>query len=333
MKKHPIIDCHAHIMSEDMMTRLRREAPAIGPELTDITKEDATLRVGHIVQKPFPRGGWDMERRLADMDKAGVDIQVVSVLPHTFLYDLDAKLALTLAQIQNEAIAEICKQVPGRLLGLAQIPMQAPELAAAELERAMTKLGHRGFMICSHIEGRNLDDPSLEPVWAKAAALGAFILVHPQKVAAGDRLGSYYLKNLIGNPLETTIAAASLVFGGVLERHPKLKFMLSHGGGFAPYQYGRFRHGWDVRPEARKNLPNGPGASLDRLYYDTILHAGPQLEFLISQQGADHIVLGSDYPFDMGMMDCARFVQGLKISDADRQRILSDGPALLLSGI
>ena len=124
--------------------------------------------------------------------------------------------------------------MPGKFLGLGTLPMQAPELAAAELDRAVGTLGLRGIMICSHVEGRNLDDLALEPVWAKAEALGAFVLVHPQKVAAADRLADYYLRNLIGNPLETTIAAAALIFGGVMERHPKLKICLAHGGGFFP---------------------------------------------------------------------------------------------------
>ncbi len=332
MAAAPVIDVHAHILSEDMMARLRREAPGTTFELSRVTSYDATLTIGDIVQTPYPRGGWDLDKRLADMEAAGVDMQAVSVLPQTFLYDLEPMRTDALAKVQNEALADLVKKTPDKFVALGTLAMQSPELAAAELERAISQLGLRGVMICSHVEGKNLDDPALEPVWAKAEELGAFILVHPQKVAAAERLGSYYLRNLIGNPLETTIAAASLIFGGVLERHPRIKFCLSHGGGFFPYQSGRWVHGWGVRPEPKQHLANNPpDISIARFYHDMILHSAPHAEFLISQAGASHVLLGSDYPFDMGMMDCARFVKRLDISDADKRMILSDGPARLLT--
>jgi aminocarboxymuconate-semialdehyde decarboxylase len=177
-------------------------------------------------------------------------------------------------------------------------------------------------MIGTHVRGRNLDDPALEPFWSTAARLGAFIFIHPHGGAGAERLGSYYLKNLVGLPFETTIAGASLVFGGVLERHPDLKICLSHGGGFLPYQAGRFRHGFDVRPEAKVALKGSPEASIARLHYDTILHAKPTLEFLIASAGADHVLLGSDYPFDMGNPDCVARIEALAIPPADRDLIL-----------
>jgi aminocarboxymuconate-semialdehyde decarboxylase len=177
-------------------------------------------------------------------------------------------------------------------------------------------------MIGTHVRGRNLDDPALEPFWATAERLGAFIFIHPQGGAGAERLGSYYLKNLVGLPFETTIAGASLVFGGVLERHPGLKICLAHGGGFVPYQAGRFRHGFEVRPEAGVKLKETPEASIARLYYDTITHATPALEFLIATAGASHVLLGSDYPFDMGNLDCVARVEALAIPPADRDLIL-----------
>ena len=329
----PVIDVHAHILSEDMMARLGKEAPGTDFKLSNVTAHEATLKIGDIVQNPYPRGGWDLDKRLADMAAAHVDTQVISVLPQTFLYDLEAKRTDALAKVQNEAIADLCRKMPDKFIGIGTVALQAPELAAAELERCIKKLGLRGMMICSHVEGTNLDDPKLEPVWAKATELGAFILVHPQKVAATDRLGSYYLRNLIGNPLETTIAAASLIFGGVMERHPKIKFMLSHGGGFFPYQAGRWAHGWNVRAEPKKTLPVPPNVSMARFYHDTILHSTPHLEFLVGQAGYDHVLLGSDYPFDMGMLDCVRFVRSAKLSPEARAEILSKGPARLLETV
>ena len=177
-------------------------------------------------------------------------------------------------------------------------------------------------MFASNIMGKNLDDPSFEPVWATAEELGAFMFVHPNNVAGADRLKSYYLQNLIGNPLDTTIAAACLYFGGVLDRHPKLTFMLAHGGGFTPYQAARWEHGWAVRPEPKKNISKQPKNIAKRFYYDTILHSAPVLEFMIGHVGADRVMLGSDYPYDMAMLDCVKHVRGLKISDADKATIL-----------
>ena len=167
-------------------------------------------------------------------------------------------------------------------------------------------------------------------MWAAAAEVGAFMLIHPVKVAGADRLRSYYLANLIGNPLDTTIAAASLVFAGVLERYPNIRICLSHGGGFTPYQGGRWVHGWHVRNEPKKSLAVSPEASLRRFYYDTIVHAQPQLESLVGWAGADHVLLGSDYPFDMGTLECVRQVRAAKISEADRATVLGGQAAAML---
>jgi aminocarboxymuconate-semialdehyde decarboxylase len=158
------------------------------------------------------------------------------------------------------------------------------------------------------------------------------MVVHPNNVAGVDRLKSYYLQNLIGNPLDTTIAAASLYFGGVLDRHPKLNFVLVHGGGFTPYQAARWEHGWRVRPEPKVNIKTEPKDIAKRFFYDTILHSAPVLEFMIGHVGADHVLLGSDYPYDMEMRDCANHVKGLKISAADKTTILGAHAEKLLSG-
>jgi aminocarboxymuconate-semialdehyde decarboxylase len=331
MSASRVVDVHAHMLSEDMMKRLKKEAPDLAFEITNVDAHGATLKVASIVQTPYARGGWDLDKRLQDMEAAGIDTQVVSPVPQTFLYDLEAKRTEALCDIQNEMLGTLSRRMPDKFMGIGTLPMQSPELAAAVLERAMKQHGLKGVMICSHIEGKNLDDPKLDAVWAKAEALGAFILVHPQKVAAAERLGSYYLRNLIGNPLETTIAGASLIFGGVLERFPRIKFCMSHGGGFMPYQTGRFMHGWAVRPEPKERLPVPPNVSIARLYHDTILHSAPHLEFLISQSGASHILLGTDYPFDMGMMDPVRHVRSLKIAEAQQQAILAGNPARLLA--
>jgi aminocarboxymuconate-semialdehyde decarboxylase len=266
------------------------------------------------------------------METAGVDMHVLSNTPQTFLYNVDASLNTTVAALQNDQIAKHVKDHPDRFYGLATLPMQAPEKAAAELKRSMTKLGLKGAQIGSNINKKNLDEPEFEPVWAAANEHHALMMVHPTQVAAMDRLGKYYLNNLIGNPLDSTIAVASLVFGGVVERYPNIKWFFVHGGGMAPWQAGRFSHGWQVRPEPKVNVKQSPQPWIDRFYYDTILHAQPQLEFLVSSVGSARVLLGSDYPYDMGTGECVRQVKALSIYEADKAKLLCDN-ALALLGV
>jgi aminocarboxymuconate-semialdehyde decarboxylase len=325
------IDVHAHILNEDTMQMIAKEAPSLGVKLTPIDEDFAVFEIGGTAYKPFPRGAWDLEQRFAHMKEAEVDMHVLSNTPQTFLYNVDASLNATVAAIQNDQIAKHVKDYPDRFYGLATLPMQAPDKAAAELKRAMTRLGVKGAQIGSNINKKNLDEPEFEPVWAVANEHHALMMVHPTQVAAMDRLGKYYLNNLIGNPLDSTIAVASVVFGGVVERYPNIKWFFVHGGGMAPWQAGRFSHGWVVRPEPKVNLKDhGPEKAMATLYYDTILHALPQLQALVSIIGPSRIVLGSDYPYDMGTLECARQVKALNISAADKQKILTDIPLKLV---
>jgi aminocarboxymuconate-semialdehyde decarboxylase len=324
------IDVHTHILTEETAALLRKEAPKVPVTITPIDEAASVLDVGGAAYRPYPRGGFDIAHRLRDMDAAGVDVHVLSATPQTYLYNQDAALTVATAAIQNEQIAKHIAAHPDRFWGIATLPLQAPERAADELRRAMSKLGLRGAMIGSHAMGKNLDDPSFEPLWVTAEELGAFIFIHPVDVAGADRLKSYYLRNLIGNPLDTTIAAACLYFGGVLDRHPKLKICLAHGGGFAPYQAARWQHGWQVRTEPKMHVTQPPQNIAGRFLYDTILHSAAVLEFLIGHVGADHVLLGSDYPYDMAMLDCTRHVRGLSISEGDKAVILGKNAEALL---
>jgi aminocarboxymuconate-semialdehyde decarboxylase len=325
------LDVHTHILTEETMGIIRKEIPRLAPRLTPIDADFAVLEIAGTAYRPFPRGGWDMERRLADMAAAEVDVQILSASPQSYLYGEEPKVTAACAAIQNDQIAKHVAALADRFLGIATLPMQAPELAAAELRRAVKTLGLRGAMIGSNVEGKNLDDPELEPVWAAACELDVMLLIHPVNVGAADRLRAYYLNNLIGNPLDTTIAAACLVFGGVLERHPTLKVLLVHGGGFVPYQAGRWVHGWQVRPEPKVHLKAQPQPWIDRFYYDTILHSVDNLEFLVDAAGPARVLLGSDYPYDMGTGECVRQVRALSIPEADKATMLG-GEAWSLFG-
>jgi aminocarboxymuconate-semialdehyde decarboxylase len=324
------IDIHAHMLPEETIRRLGKESSRVAPKLVEQTDGATIMEIaGKVVQNPMPRECWDLVLRLADMDRHGVDMQAVCATVHTFFYDAEPALGLTCAVLQNDEIAAVVARHPGRFVGLATLPMQAPQMAADELKRAMRALGLRGAQIGSNVNGRNLDDPSLEPIWAAANELRAFILVHPHgEIMPGDRLKSYYMRNFVGLPFETTIAGAALVFGGVIERYPDIAFCLCHGGGFLPYQAGRFVHAFNVRAEPKSRLQGSPEASLARLYYDTIVHSARALEFLIATVGPEHVLLGSDYPFDMGELDCVTRVKS--ISSAGREIVLGSRARELL---
>ncbi|HKA78015.1 MAG TPA: amidohydrolase family protein [Pseudolabrys sp.] len=323
------IDIHTHILTQETAALLTKAGVKV--TITPDDAENAAFDVNGVVYRPFPTGGFDIPRRLRDMDAAGVDVHVLSATPQTYLYNQEPALGLTLAAIQNDQMAKHIAVHPDRFMGIATLPLQDPKRAADELRRAVTKLGLKGSMFASNIMGKNLDDPSFEPVWTTAEELGAFMFVHPNNVAGADRMKSYYLNNLIGNPLDTTIGAACLYFGGVLDRHPKLAVVLAHGGGFTPYQAARWEHGWQMRPEPKKNISKQPTNIAKRFYYDTILHSAPVLEFMIGHVGANRVMLGSDYPYDMGMIDCVKHVRSLNISDADKASILGARADTMLS--
>ena len=317
------VDIHAHMLPEETIRRLGKESPRVAPKLIEQPDGTTIMEIaGKVVQRPMPRECWDLDLRLADMDKHGVDMQAVCATVHTF-YDTEPALGLACATVQNDEIAAVVKRHPDRFVALATLPLQDPPRASDELTRAMRRLGLRGAQIGSNVNGANLDDPTLEPVWAAANALRAFFLIHPHgDILPGDRLKSYYMRNFVGLPFETTMAGAALVFGGVIERYPDINFCLCHGGGFMPYQAGRFVHAFDVRAEPKGRLQGSPKESLARLHYDTIVHSLRALEFLLATAGPERVLLGSDYPFDMGELDCVARVDALAIARTDRDAVL-----------
>src|SRR5215470_7759585 len=275
MTRTTVIDIHAHLLPEETIRLLGKESPRVAPKLIAQPDGSTIMEIaGKVVQQPMPRECWDLDLRLADMDRNAIDMQAVCATVQTFFYGEEPALAAACVALQNDELAAVAARHPDRFLALATLPMQDPQRAADELTRAMRKLGLRGAQIGSNVNGKNLDDPALEPVWAAANELRAFILVHPHgDIVPGDRLKAYYMRNFVGLPFETTVAGASLVFGGVIERYPDIAFCLCHGGGFLPYQAGRFMHAFNVRAEAKARLRGSFAASLARLYYDTIVHS------------------------------------------------------------
>jgi aminocarboxymuconate-semialdehyde decarboxylase len=268
----------------------------------------------------------DQTRRLADMDRAGVDVQVLS----PFLGFLSRDLSI--ARQHNDAMAAAVDAHPERFIGLAAAPMAEPEAAPDEIERAIKDLGLHGVEMGTNVLGKNLDDPAFAPVFDRLAALDVPVFLHPLNVLGPDRLASYSLDNLIGNVTDTAVAAASLIFGGVMERLPNLKVYLAHGGGSCPFVRGRWDHGWRARAnESRIKQP--PSAYLARLYFDALTHSPDALAFLVAWAGADHVMMGTDYPFDMGDASPVETIEANAALSVEQKRAILGESAASLFGL
>jgi aminocarboxymuconate-semialdehyde decarboxylase len=330
MAPAPVIDIHAHFVPEGFLRLIEAEGGAHGASLRS-GPDGPFIMLGQVPIGPITPAYHDLDRRLRAMDGQGVAVHALSLMP-PMVYWADADLGLRLARVVNDAIAHAVRAHPDRLVGLATLPLQAPDAAVGEVERAVTELGLRGVYLGTNVRGADLDDGALTPVFARIAALGVPVFLHPLNVVGGPRVGAYYLHNLLGNPFDTAVAAARLIFGGVLDRFPSLRVCLAHGGGAFPYLVGRLDRGHRVRPECR-HLPRPPSAYVDRLFFDTIAHSPDALRYLIGLVGAERVMLGSDYCFDMGYDDPVGALQAVESLDAaDRDRILG-GNAVRLLGL
>ncbi|MFI5057325.1 MAG: amidohydrolase family protein [Candidatus Acidiferrales bacterium] len=270
----------------------------------------------------------DLKQRIADMDRQGVAVQALS-LTAPMVYWGDAELDHKLAAAWNDAASAAHQAYPTRLVGFCTLPMLYPDLAIEELNRASKLPGIRGVYVGTNINGKDLSDPLFEPIWTRIEELDLPMFLHPLQPIGSERLRKFYLLNLLGNPIDSAIAACHLIIGGVLDRHPKLRIGLPHGGGALLILIGRVDHGWEVRPEV-KQLPKAPSKYLDRFFYDTIVHSKPIMEFVISTVGAERVMLGSDYCFDMGYERPVQFLEQINLSNAQRKMILGGTAAKLL---
>nr|MDT0657190.1 amidohydrolase family protein [Micromonospora sp. DSM 115978] len=274
----------------------------------------------------------DIEARIAAMDARGDDLAVLSITPTLLMYWLeDASAAVDFCRMANDALATAARAAGDRAVAVATLPMQDTDAAVRELRRAVTELGMKGAQIGPRMEDLGLDHESVRPVLAEAARLDVPLILHPYNVGKRAGLTEYYLTNTIGNPLESTVGAARLIFGGVLDELPDLKLVLMHGGGYLPYQIGRFDHGYRVRTET-KGCAHAPSSYLRRFWYDTITHSPGPLQFLVKQVGADRVVYGTDFPFDMGGGPVKEQLDGV-VLDAEELNRIAGANAIELFGL
>lgn len=340
MTAPPTVDVHAHVLLPEV------DALVAGlPGLAEARALDArrngpaALAVnGPMVRERVP-ALTDVAVRLAAMDAQGVDVQVVSPSPSHYHSWADEETAEKLCLLAGEATAAHCAQAPGRLHGLGLAPLQHPELAVRVLEHALGT-GLLGVEISSHApslpaigqEGpsRELSDPAYEPFWTRAEETGALVFLHPFGCTLDERLDRWYLSNTVGQPTENAVALSHLIFSGVLDRHPGLKLIAAHGGGYLPTHLGRSDHAWSARSDAGAGCAHPPSSYLKRLYFDSLVHDPDVLRELIRVAGADRVLLGSDFPFDMGSEDPVGALRAARLSAADFDAVRGGNAATLL---
>ncbi len=326
------VDIHCHYLNPQVAAKVAPLNPAqYDPSVQYANTLTREVNVKQI-QDRAPKLS-TIEVRLKDMDRMGIDIQAVSPSPNQCCYWAEPGLGAEIARMVNDRIAEIVATWPERFVGLGSVPLQNAELAVAELERAVKVLGLRGIEINPNVNGMELTDPrlNLERLFAKAEELGAVIFMHPLGFTQGERLRDHYFNNVIGNPLETTVAVSHLIFDGVMERHPKLKIVLPHAGGYLAHYWARMDHAHRARPDVRTVITKAPSSYLKKFYFDTITFDPAMLGHLIDRWGADHVLLGTDYPYDMGDEDPLGLIAKIKrLPRADRELIVGGNAAKLL---
>ncbi len=326
------IDLHCHTYPETYISLLRSEG-AVG----DVTigrgdgGAEQLLVDGGKQKLLLDARMCSPESLLAAMDEARVDLATLSPASSMYHYDADASAARRVTRSINEGFASLCARWPGRFRFFATVPMQHPATALSELDYAVRELGAVGIALATNVNGAHLDEPGFWPVLARVHDHDIPLFIHPAHVAGADRMSRYFLSNLVGNPVDTALAVASLIFGGVMDRLPHLKVIACHGGGVVPCLRGRWRHGAQVRPIIAELTSSSVDELINRLYVDTITHDIGLLQFVLETLSDDNVVLGSDYPFEMGDPQPVDTVEALHpLSEVSREKILGGNAARLL---
>jgi len=319
------IDLHTHILPESWPDLRQRYGYGGFVQLEHHGPGCARMVIDGELFREIQDNCWDPRRRLADCRRHGVDVQVLSTVPIMFSYWARPEDTYDLSRLLNDHLADVVRQYPQHFVGLGTVPLQAPDLAIRELERCMNDLGLRGIEIGSHVNDWNLDHPALFPVFEAAQQLGAAIFVHPWDMLGKERMSKYCLAWLVGMPAETCLAICSLLFGGVFERLPRLRFCFAHGGGAFPGTIGRIDHGFTVRPDlcARDNTKS-PRSYLGKFYLDALVHAQDALLQLVGLVGTDRIAMGSDYPFPLGEEEPGKLIEATDLPTQVKERLLCE---------
>ncbi|MFD6423521.1 amidohydrolase family protein [Streptomyces sp. NPDC060198] len=326
----PTVDVHAHVLLPEIEALVEGRPGLAGARALDARRNGpAALAVsGPMVRERLTRLT-DVTVRLAAMDAQGVDVQLVSPSPSHYHYWADEEMAEEVYRLANEATAKHCSAAPDRLRGLGLVPLQHPERTVDALDHALAQ-GLLGVEISSHAPGRELSDPAYEAFWTRAEETGAILFLHPFGCTLDERLDQWYLSNTVGQPTENAVALSHLIFSGVLDRHPGLKLVAAHGGGYLPTHIGRSDHAWSARSDAGAGCAHPPSNYLRRLYFDSLVHDPRVLRELVRVAGADRVLLGSDFPFDMGSQDPVGALRAAALPEADFHAIRGRNAASLL---
>ena len=317
------IDIHAHLLPRSLLDAAGSGRDWHGVHLQKDEDGFDVLTTPSLRMRPGGAWQWDVEQRLSDMDSLGVEMQVVSIFPLLYNYDMDSQATLAISRDTNDEIAQMAKAWPQRFSGLATLPMQDVPASIRELERAVGQLGLKGAMLADTVNGRNFDEPEYLPFFQAAEQAGALIMFHQgARTIVGQRISRYHLPNTVGNLVERSLTFAHLVLGGVMDRCPDLKVCLCHGGGYICYGIGRMDSTWERRPDTRGSTEKPPSTYLRRFYFDCLTQSEASLRYLIDTVGADRVVLGTDWPADMAIDWPVSWVLGLQSLNADEKDLI-----------
>jgi len=322
------LDIHSHVMIEAAAELVKPHLPP-----AHATAAQDTIALGKKQDADRRSRLTTLNERLADLDAMGIAVQAIKPTPMQCYYNVPSEIALKAARMINDGLAEFAARRPDRFVPFGTVPLPDADAAASELERCMRTMGFKGVQILTNVDGRELSDPAFDPFWAKAEALRALVVIHPQGFTAPGRLARYYFNNVIGNPLDTTIAVHNLIFDGVLERFPDLRILAVHGGAFAAAYSGRMDHAWGARSDSHGALPKPPTHYLRKFYFDTVVFTPHQLENLVRVFGPDRILMGTDYPYDMGEYDPVGHVASVEGFDDKTIAAIAGGNARKLFGL